>query len=367
MLRIGRPALACATRAQADASISTVVRVFCEGLAPQRDPELRVALLALLDAFIVGSGEAPPPAPPSHSDAGSGGVSGVRPPSRSDLATIPLDHEGPEHTRTHRPSTAPLDAAAALPRHVSRMLDEAPVTALSSPSDAPLRHALAGGLGVHTVSDATVDDVLVEGEGSARLLAGALLPGMVWQVGLVASAIRKVSLACLHALLRRKLLPPPALKAALQHGELLATLRGAVSDDDAATRLVACLLLGDVFHAVKGGLDGPTILIGLQGELLKRLDDGNDAVRIAACGALGGLLHASARPADLAGSPAEYAVSTLLVHLDDPSEGVAEAAYAAVQPWAELARDFAAAAAAAARGKQARPAFTDRLLGHLGR
>lgn len=54
-------------------------------------------------------------------------------------------------------------------------------------------------------------------------------------------------------------------------------------------------------------------------ELLKRLDDSSDAVRIATCGALAAVLSPEAATVDAA------LLHTLAVHLDDANAAVAEA------------------------------------------
>ena len=82
-------------------------------------------------------------------------------------------------------------------------------------------------------------------------------------------------------------------------------------------------LLGDSLRAVAGSLD-PDVGRGLYHEALKRLDDSNDAVRLAGCAALSALAAAPQPPAaeTWRGTPVEYAVDTLLLHLDDPAPAI---------------------------------------------
>lgn len=51
-------------------------------------------------------------------------------------------------------------------------------------------------------------------------------------------------------------------------------------------------------------------------ELLKRLDDSNDVVRVAACKCF--VSYFKALPAEWSGSLFRYIVSSLFIHLDDP-------------------------------------------------
>ena len=73
---------------------------------------------------------------------------------------------------------------------------------------------------------------------------------------------------------------------------------------------------GDSLRAVSGSHVGR----GLCHEALKRLDDSNDAVRLAGCTALSALAAASQPPAveTWRGTIVEYAVGTLVLRLDDP-------------------------------------------------
>lgn len=281
----------------------------------------------------------------------------------------------------------------------------------------PQRVALASG-GGHMVSDVEVDEALRGSSGGgALLLARALLPNAVWRVGLVPATIRKVAVACAASLvqvrgggheaglrllssssspgrcpwpLQRDLVPPAALLTVLfSETGGLATLKAVLADDDAATRHMATQvrskmgvceggaalsppagrtpcppqLLRDALRAVRGCVD-PDVCRGLYHETLKRLDDSNDAVRVAGCAALVELAAAPPAPAAECwrGTPVEYVVDTLLLHLDDPSPPLQEAVYGALAPWAALAPAYAARVAGAAAGRHRTPELCQRLL-----
>jgi hypothetical protein len=280
LLRVARPALAGADGSGAAALVGAALDAFAASLAPSREPEVRLAQLVLLEAFVSGGG-------------GGGG-----------------------------PRQAAVDAAL--------------------------------------------------GEHGGRLLRECVLPNLVWRVGLAASTVRKCAVAVVVAVVTARgggggggappLLPPWAAAAAL--GELLPALKGCLGDDDATTRHLACRAVGGAVRAAGArSLDGEA-LRGLFAELLKRLDDSNDAVRVGACGALREL-PAAAAPSDVRGMPAEYTTDTLLVHLDDADGGVQAAVYEALLPWAALEPAYALKKAAEARDRLRHPAYVEKLVAYL--
>jgi len=214
------------------------------------------------------------------------------------------------------------------------------------------------------VSDATVDELLADSAG--QLVQQALLPNAVWRVGLVASTIRKVACACVLSLGQRALLPLHAVGPVF--GELAPVLASALGDDDATTRHVACLAFAGILATLRGTLDGEAVR-RLYPELLKRLDDSNDAVRASGCRAIAALAHAAARPLDpgegLAGTPGEFTIDTLLVHLDDPDAALQAAVFESLQPYVALFPQHARRALAAARAAHRHPGLCDRLVAYL--
>ncbi len=153
--------------------------------------------------------------------------------------------------------------------------------------------------------------------------------------------------------------------ALLSDGSGLPTLKSCLADDDAATRHMATLLLGDSLALLRGSLDAETGR-SLYHEALKRLDDSNDAVRVTACTAIAHLSAAPPDPADAwRGTPVEYILDTLLLHLDDPSQAVQAAVFAALEPWVAVAPAYALKATRAAAGKHRSPVLCQRLLAQL--
>lgn len=208
------------------------------------------------------------------------------------------------------------------------------------------------------VSNMVVDRLLADNSGV--LMQQALIPNSVWRVGLVASTIRKVSCACMLSLAQRSLLPLHSLQPIF--GELLPVVKSNLADDDATTRHVSCLALGLMLRVLRRSLDGETVRL-LYPEVLKRLDDSNDAVRSSACSAIAAVATCAARSDEMQGTSAEYSLDILLVHLDDADPGIQAAVFEATLPYLSLvSREYALKALKAARETHRHPALCDKLL-----
>jgi len=208
------------------------------------------------------------------------------------------------------------------------------------------------------VSNKAVDGLLADNSGI--LMQQALIPNSVWRVGLVASTIRKVSCACMLSLAQRSLLPLHSLQPIFS--ELLPVVKSNLADDDATTRHVSCLALGLMLKVLRRSLDGETVRL-LYPEVLKRLDDSNDAVRSSACSAIAAVATCAARPDEMQGTSAEYSLDILLVHLDDTDPGIQAAVFEATVPYLSLvSREYALKALKAARETHRHPALCDKLL-----
>jgi hypothetical protein len=409
LLRVARPALAGCSWHECVANVEACVDAFGVSLAPHRDADLRVVSLALLDAFIIGAADpeadatqrrgaqrrnraasataaslsgapaAGEPFSPDRDDltaAGRGAGAGTLRAAAGSHAGAGVGAGGGDGD-----DAAAASASSALPAGFSRM-DVVPSRFMTAGQTAAAGRAMAldmaedssggssaaggaagvgsgagGAPGSHAVTDAYVDAALAAAAG--RLVQEALLPNIVWRLGGVASTIRKVSVACLYSLARRGLLRPAALSAVL--GELLPVLRGALSDDDAGTRMLATQAMACLLRLQAGRLDGDAVR-ALYVELLKRLDDSSDAVRVAACDCLRDLTAAVPDPAEVRGGPVEHTVDALLVHCDDADPRVQAAAYDAVLAWSYLQPAYARKQALAARDKHRNPARANQLV-----
>ena len=64
--------------------------------------------------------------------------------------------------------------------------------------------------------------------------------------------------------------------------EVVTQLRATLEDDNVSTRLLSCRILTKVFHTVGHSLDQDQ-LHNMYPDLLKRLDDSSDDIRLAMC------------------------------------------------------------------------------------
>jgi hypothetical protein len=154
---------------------------------------------------------------------------------------------------------------------------------------------------------------------TSDLVENVIAPSLVWQVGGQASALRKVSIACLYTLLYGG-----KVAAQLNHSSLLKILpllKSNLVDDEASIRHLACsclkILMNDssVIHEADY-IDRAYV------DLVKALDDNNESIRLAACDALLAFLKLiTLRKCAENGTQSviTYVVEHVMVHMDDSS------------------------------------------------
>ncbi|KAF4725452.1 HEAT repeat-containing protein 2, partial [Perkinsus olseni] len=171
---------------------------------------------------------------------------------------------------------------------------------------------------------------------AVSLVTGVLLPNLIWRPGQANTRIRKASLLALHTIL-------PAVEANWMRSmldDLIPLLRSSL--DDAFTpdnRHLATIVIIDIFGKMADDqqfdeFDGE-VLRECYPDLLKRLDDSVDEIRILACRALEVLMEVlSTRPGTmkaLSNSVFGYIIRSLFVHLDDSNMQLSKAVYAALR------------------------------------
>ena len=181
-----------------------------------------------------------------------------------------------------------------------------------------------------------LDAVLEDAERGAAFspVAGVVVEklvqeSLVWKAGKTAAAVRYAAVVCLGTLLRNKLCPRNALLVAVHHGELIPSLIGTLEEDFYAdTRAASC-------HAVRHLLltAGDKLTDehrrAVYPELLKRMDDSRNDIRIAAAGVIAAFFEAM--PADYDETNVGYLLKGFVVHMDDPDAAVQEAVCAACE------------------------------------
>ena len=118
------------------------------------------------------------------------------------------------------------------------------------------------------------------------IVENVVLPNLVWSVGGLSAALRKISLATLFSLLRDCSINEAEMAAvALQ---IVPVLKTHLSDDDASTKELACYCIASIVNDI----DDLTVGLGkkevscLCVDVSKLLEDESNNVRVAACGAL---------------------------------------------------------------------------------
>lgn len=232
-----------------------------------------------------------------------------------------------EHSsKRHVLETLLRNAGAAAAGHIAGLV---PVLARqSSPEDASIS-ARVDLLGlVHfliTEENSTLTSALCEQ--SPALLREVLIPNCTWRPGSSNNKIRKGGMVCIHAMLQRHLVPATALNASF--ADLLPILKSCLDDSwSPDNRLIACLVLCCTLSELQAEINGEQ-LREVYPELLKRLDDSNDKIRVAVCEALS--VFFKCLPPKWSRSLYEYILRTLFVHLDDPNPEIQQGIYGVLE------------------------------------
>ncbi|KAF4735135.1 HEAT repeat-containing protein 2 [Perkinsus olseni] len=220
---------------------------------------------------------------------------------------------------------------------------EALKKASQTPSDTEPHHLTIGCV-------STTIDLPRASPPAVSLVTGVLLPNLIWRPGQANTRIRKASLLALHTTLpaiepnwMRSILDElvrPVLAPWSCRRRQIPLLKSSL--DDAFTpdnRHLATTVIIDIFGKMADDqqLDefDAEVLRESYPDLLKRLDDSVDEIRILACRALGALMEVlSSRPGTmkaLSNSVFGYIIRALFVHLDDSNMQLSKAVYAALR------------------------------------
>jgi len=251
------------------------------------------------------------------------------------------------------------------------LLQAVPVLArLLDPKQEPTLRLTALSLMDHLLGDADFAASPQLAEWAEHLFAAMLLPNLVWRAGKTAEHVRLGAMLCLS-----KLLPLPYVNGALlaEHMEAaLPLLRTCLEDDNAQTRRLSCGLLAVALPRL-----GPSRLThdwvrALYPELLKRLDDASDVIRLESCAPLVALMQSAnysavyAAGANLDKTNYQYFLRGLLVHLDDPSPEIQQAVMRVVEQAMQVDPPVCAEELRAVRERHRSPKLCDSLIEKLG-
>lgn len=192
---------------------------------------------------------------------------------------------------------------------------------------------------------------------AAEFLSEVLIPNCTWRAGQSNNKIRKGGMVCIHSMLQRHLIAASSLNAAFS--DLLPILKSALDDSFSPdNRMIACLILSCTLSALQAEISGDQ-LREVYPELLKRLDDSNDKIRVAVCEALS--MFFKSMPPGWSRTLYEYILRTLFVHLDDPNIEIQQSIYAVLE--SAVHQDYSAfiSEAQIAAGKSSHPRLCEEL------
>ncbi|KAF6280593.1 dynein axonemal assembly factor 5 [Rhinolophus ferrumequinum] len=202
----------------------------------------------------------------------------------------------------------------------------------------------------HSYLDTVIKDILV--------------PNLQWHAGRTAAAIRTAAVSCLWALLSSEVLSATQIQDVQQ--TLMAPVLTALEEDSQTTRLTSCRIIS-VFLKTSGGATDPDKFIKIYPELLKRLDDVSNDVRLAAASALVTWLQCITKDAGKSQSQSDiqYLYRELLVYLDDAESTVQDAVLEVLIAGSVLFPDLLVTETEAVMHKHRSPAYCERLLQHI--
>ncbi len=195
-----------------------------------------------------------------------------------------------------------------------------------------------------------------------------LMPTLSWRAGKVAAALRHHAFLALNALLDRHILENILRTHTDLIANLLPVVQSGLDDFDPKIRLAACqalrgvlaMLPRDPFSVANAGYDGEMVLTNLYRELLKRLDDSDDTIRVDAALSLQHLVRVVHAGYDRVHY--QYLVRGLLVHLDDPNPRIQDAVFASLCAWRHFDAPVFFPEVKHVRDKHSSPEYCDRLL-----
>ncbi|XP_039327419.1 dynein axonemal assembly factor 5 isoform X1 [Saimiri boliviensis] len=191
-----------------------------------------------------------------------------------------------------------------------------------------------------------------------------LAPNLQWHAGRTAAAIRTAAVSCLWALTSSEVLSAKQIRDVQE--TLMPQVLTTLEEDSQMTRLISCRII-NTFLKTLGGMIDPDKLIKIYPELLKRLDDVSNDVRMAAASTLVTWLqcvkHADGKA--YYQSSVQYLYRELLVHLDDPESAVQDAVLEVLKEGSALFPDLLVRETEAVIHKHRSATYCEQLLQHV--
>ncbi|XP_032462057.1 dynein assembly factor 5, axonemal isoform X1 [Phocoena sinus] len=196
------------------------------------------------------------------------------------------------------------------------------------------------------------------------LIKDIFVPSLQWHAGRTAAAIRTAAVSCLWALVSSGVLSDEQIQEVQE--TLMPQILTTLEEDSQMTRLISCRII-NVFLKTSDGVIDPDKFIKIYPELLKRLDDVSNEVRLAATTSLVTWLE---RVGNEAGkcyyqSSIQHLYRELLVYLDDPESAIQDAVLEALKAGSVLFPDLLVREMEAVLHKHRSPTHCEQLLQHL--
>jgi len=170
------------------------------------------------------------------------------------------------------------------------------------------------------------------------VLERAVLPNCTWRAGIAAAMARSAAVRLLGAVVplhREK----GTYQALLGQG-LIPVLLTAMEEEEAASRLLACHTLSAMFHLLQAEIGYEDTKRSIP-EVLKRLDDSRDSVRLAALDTVTALVAVVQH--QNCSTYYDYIVEAVLHYLEDSDLAMREKSFKTLQSYAELDKEKFAA------------------------
>lgn len=203
-------------------------------------------------------------------------------------------------------------------------------------------------------------------EWAELIFAAMLVPNLVWRAGRAAEHVRQAAMLCLTKLVPLPSLTPSQLEAQL--GEAMPLFHTALDDDNVDTRRASCAVVAASLDKLGASRLDHDRARKLYPELLKRLDDASDDVRMRACAPLRALFSAMSYSAiwnehvNFDKANYQYLLRGLLVHLDDPSPEIQQCLYALLEGGMAVDPIVFAEEVSAVRERHRSPKLCDQLV-----
>ncbi|XP_078521034.1 dynein axonemal assembly factor 5 [Lissotriton helveticus] len=190
-----------------------------------------------------------------------------------------------------------------------------------------------------------------------------LVPNLQWHAGRTSAAIRTTAVSCLWALLQSEVLSSQQILHV--QDMLMPQVITTLDEDSKMTRLLSCRIINTLLKNSGNQFD-PDRLNKIYPELLKRLDDASDEVRVAALKALITWFKSITDDYERTTFKGhiEFLYQGLLVHLDDPDSSIQGAVLETLKEGSAIYPALLVQEIEAVKHKHRTPAYCDQLQQH---